>query len=82
MIILFKSAGKHSDLKMNQTQTDGLADYSKQEHRTSNGWDRIPPDQSVPPTYHRELDDSLQHAPDLVLPGLAQTISQADSAPD
>merc|ERR1712106_1008049 len=33
------------DSNMNQTQADWLADYSKQEPRTSTGWDRIPPDQ-------------------------------------
>merc|ERR1712106_636974 len=33
------------DSNMNQTQADWLADYSKQEPRTSTGWDRIPPEQ-------------------------------------
>merc|ERR1712106_857221 len=33
------------DLNMNQTQAAWLADYSKQEERTSVRWDRRPPDQ-------------------------------------
>jgi len=33
--------------KMNQTQADWLAEYSRQEHRTSTGWNRNPPDQEA-----------------------------------
>jgi len=35
------------DSKMNQTQADWLAEYSRQEHRTSTGLDRNPPDQEA-----------------------------------